>query len=215
MMTDTTPAVSRGSSAPRAAAIERVQREDELCALVTAIAHNDQVALSRLYDAMHRVVYSVAHRILGERDLAEEVLLDVFLQVWRRAATFEVRRGQVSTWLVMIARSRALDRRRSLAARTRCEYGWNDALDRSTVDSANCVDPAEAYELRERCCSIRSAIHGLPELQRRALELTLYAGLSHTEIADRLGEPLGTIKTRIRLGMLRLREALKGMEELS
>jgi RNA polymerase sigma-70 factor (ECF subfamily) len=215
-MTDTTPALveqgarAAGERAARASEA-RAAREAELAELVRRVAGGEQAALARLYDELHRAVHALALRIVGEADLAEEVLLDVFLQVWRSAASFASERGAVSTWVMTIARSRALDRRRARAARSQRERGWNEALDDSLAGTG--VDPSAAREAAERAHSVRAAIAALPEPQRRAIELAFYPGLSHTEIAERLGEPLGTIKTRIRLGMSKLRDTLKGWEE--
>ena len=187
--------------------------EAALRELIVAVARGDQSAMARLYDAMHRLVFVLARRILGANDHAEEVTLDVFMQVWRSAPSFDADRGRVSTWLLTIARSRALDRRRSLAARALRENAWTDALADDTADCTCGVDPQRMHERDERRDTVRAAIRALPEAQRRAIELAYFPGLSHTQIASRLGEPLGTVKTRIRLGMIKLKDLLQTLED--
>jgi RNA polymerase sigma-70 factor (ECF subfamily) len=213
-------ATAPNSAAVRAAApSDGAQREHArvddavLRELVAAIADGDQRAMAELYDSTQRLVFTLARRILGAGDLAEEVTLDTYMQVWRSAPSFDYARGRVSTWLLTIARSRALDRRRSVAARTSREETWSDALADETPDCTCGVDPAHEQSRAERRDTVRAAMGALPELQRRAIELAYFPGLSHTEIAARLGEPLGTVKTRIRLGMIKLRDLLQTLED--
>jgi RNA polymerase sigma-70 factor (ECF subfamily) len=205
----TSPAEPRARIEPAA---EGKLDEHALRALLGAVARGDHQAMARLFDATHRLVFVLARRILGANDAAEEVMLDVYLQVWRSAPSFDCARGRVSSWLLTIARSRALDRRRSLAARAVREQGWSDALAENTADCTCSVDPQRAQDRAERRDSVRAAIGALPDAQRLAIELAYFPGLSHTEIAARLGEPLGTIKTRIRLGMIKLRDLLQALE---
>jgi RNA polymerase sigma-70 factor (ECF subfamily) len=187
--------------------------EELLRELLGAVSRGDQQAMAQLYDATHRLVFVLARRILGANDAAEEVMLDVFMQVWRSAPSFDAGRGRVSSWLLTIARSRALDRRRSVAARALREDAWSETLAEQTPDCACGVDPQRAQDRAEQRDTVRAAIGALPEAQRRAIELAYFPGLSHTEIAARLGEPLGTIKTRIRLGMIKLRDLLQALED--
>lgn len=180
---------------------------------LAAVTRQDQAALARIYDRMHGPVFALVLRILPEHDLAEEVLLDVFLQAWRRAATYDGARGEVAAWLLTIARSRALDRRRGRAVRARLEECWKDEIAQSAADCRCGCDPLARGVDGERRVGVRAAVQALPESQRRVVELAFLAGLSHTEIADRTGEPLGTVKTRLRLGMARLRETLRAWED--
>ena len=150
------------------------------------------------------MVYGLALRILGDEAAAEEVMLDVYMQVWRQAGTYDTGRGAPLAWLATIARSRAIDRLRA------GRQEWQRARSLETVSQLSTGESLEeaAYvtELRE---VVRGALGTLSAEQREALELAYYGGLSHSEIAERLGQPLGTVKTRIRLGMMKLRALLK------
>ncbi len=201
-----------GSDAP-AGHSQRAERDARLRVELVEIAHGDQAAMARLYDQTQRVVFALVMRLIPDRELAEEVLLDVYMQVWQRAASFDATRGEVVTWLLTIARSRALDRRRSRDARERGRVEWSETLDQSLSDCSCGCDPISAQSAQERCKSVREAIAGLPPMQRQVVELAFLSELSHSQIAERIKEPLGTVKTRIRLGMIKLREVLAGWEE--
>ena len=200
------------SASPRAPGRSRDALDAELREHLAAVAAGDRSAMTRFYDASQRIVFALALRVVGERELAEEVALDTYMQVWRSAASFDPARGQVTTWLLTIARSRALDRRRAVAARALRESAWPDELAESAADGRSHVEPAEVVERADLGRSLRTALESLPPAQRRAVELAFLPGLSHPQIAERLCEPLGTVKTRIRLGLLKLREALKELE---
>jgi RNA polymerase sigma-70 factor, ECF subfamily len=172
--------------------------------LLHAIAGGDEQALASLYDRYRIILFSLVLRILHSRDDAEDVLQELFLQVWKRASDFDESRGRPFTWLVTLARSRAIDRLRSLNARERAANesaraagpeAWSDA-----VDDAIRSEQSEV---------VRRALAELPEEQRRTLLLAYFEGLTQSEIAARLGAPLGTIKTRMRSGMIKLRELLR------
>ncbi|MCC7012472.1 MAG: sigma-70 family RNA polymerase sigma factor [Planctomycetes bacterium] len=212
-MIDHRLAGSARDSAAHEAAATRARDEAHWRELVAAIARGDQGAMAELYDASQRVVFALVLRVLGERESAEEVLLDVYMQVWRRAASFDAERGHVSTWLLTIARSRALDRRRTHLSRARRESPWSDEREAALADRSCTCEPAAAHESEERCSAVRCAILELPDAQRHAIELAFHGDLSHTEIAERLGLPLGTVKTRIRLGLSKLKDQLKGLED--
>jgi RNA polymerase sigma-70 factor, ECF subfamily len=179
------------------------QAEDE--SSLRQIASGDQAAAARLYDRHARPLYSLVLRILGNEAEAEDVLQDVFAQAFRQASRYDVRRGAVAAWLLTIARSRAIDRLR--ARRTRVETGTGEM---QTLDEMPDAQPDAASTMldEERSRLVRQALGELPMLQRMAIELAYYEGLSHSEIAQRLEQPLGTVKTRIRLGLLRLRDVL-------
>jgi RNA polymerase sigma-70 factor, ECF subfamily len=178
--------------------------------LVSRAADEDERAMAELYDRYGQVLYAVAYRIVGQRADAEEVVLDAFAQAWREATRFEAARGSVAGWLTTIARSRALDLVRARSRRERITA--NAAAERS--DSAPAmggwrVDPSSGVEHAERRTQVQLALESLSPPQRRAIELAFFEGLSQSEIADLLQEPLGTIKTRVRLGMQKLRESLR------
>lgn len=175
-------------------------------ALVQRMAAGDERALGELYDRHGRAAYALVCAIVGERADADEVVVDVFKQAWQSAAQFEPARGSVGSWLVTIARTRALDLVRARGRRSR-------ALERAVFLSGGggAVEPpdrdAERADTRRL---VTRALADLPEPQRRAIELAYLGGLSHSEIAAQLGEPLGTVKTRIRDGMAKLRTLLAG-----
>jgi RNA polymerase sigma-70 factor (ECF subfamily) len=169
------------------------------------VSRGDQSALAGLYDETNRLVFGLVVRILTDRSAAEEVLLDVYTQVWRQAALYEKRRGTPLGWLMTIARSRAIDRLRS----GRLEQQVSQPLDSVGEATAATMSPEENTAQSERAKIVRSALLSLSPEQREVIELAYYAGLSHSEIAARLGQPLGTVKTRTRLGMMKLRELLR------
>ena len=174
-------------------------------ALVGAIVRQQQEALDRLYERYQTMVYHLALKILNSREGADEVVYDVFWQVWREAAHYDAQRGSVGAWLAILARSRAIDalrtRRGNLAA--------GDKLSAQSVATSPADDPEEIASLQQRAQLVRNALESLPADQRAALELSFFGGLTHVEIAEQLAEPLGTVKTRIRAAMLRLRERLR------
>lgn len=179
-------------------------RDQDLISLVELIATGDQSALATLYDATNRLIYSLILRVLGDMSSAEEVLIDVYSQVWRQAASYDSNRGAPLAWMATIARSRAIDRLRS---------GWQDQRRKESLDvlgdaPANTASPEEMAAASERQTLVRDALKLLTPEQREVIELAYYSGLSHSEIAEKLKQPLGTVKTRTRLGMMKLREAL-------
>jgi RNA polymerase sigma-70 factor (ECF subfamily) len=179
-------------------------REHDLAALLARVARGDMNALATVYDQTVAAVYGLVLRILGDTSAAEEVTADVFVQVWQRAADYDARRGPALPWLLLLARSRALDRwRTSTVARTRTEP-IDVAAELPTPEPG----PHASAETAERRRLVIRAIATLPTEQRHALELAYYRGLSHAEIAAAISEPLGTVKTRIRTAMIRLRSVL-------
>lgn len=172
--------------------------------LLQNIAGGDQQALAALYDATSRLLYGLALRILQDAGAAEEVLLDVYTQIWRQAAAYNAERGTPVAWMVSMARSRAIDRLRA----TRVERQRKEPLDlltmRASIDSAE-----EAVATRELQQMVRAALETLSPEQQEVINLAYYGGLSQSEIATQTGQPLGTVKTRVRLGMMKLREILK------
>ena len=184
--------------------IRRISEQDDR-ALVAEIVRRRTEALERLYERYRMVVYHLAFKILNNRESAEEVVLEVFWQVWRDAERYDDQRGSVGAWIATAARSRAIDALRARRGNPAAEEDAEQAL--LAADPAD--DPEAQTSLGQRAELVRSALEGLPSDQRTALELSFFNGLSHAEIAERLQEPLGTVKTRIRSAMLRLRERLR------
>jgi RNA polymerase sigma-70 factor (ECF subfamily) len=178
--------------------------------LLHRIAQQDQAALSILYDRYARIIYAIAFRSLRSAEESEEVVLDVFAQVWRIADRYDARKSRGDTWIFMLARSRILDRLRKLQSRTPSS---GEVLDISEIQvSSSNVDPLDAAVVSERREQVRSVLSQIPDEQRLVLELAYYQGLSHSEIAQSTGISLGTVKTRIRLGLSKLRSALSDGE---
>ena len=172
---------------------------------VRRCARRDESALAALYDESSQLAYTIARRILQDEADASEVVLDVYKQIWDTAARFDEQRGSAASWIVLLARSRAMDRRRYRATRIRT------AAKVQQLSDPICPQPSpESLAIsRQSGRSVARALAAMPSEQREALELSFFAGLSHAEIADRLGQPLGTVKTRIRLAVAKLRELLK------
>lgn len=179
-------------------------RETAWVSYLARTATGDEVAFGSLYDETNVLVYSLAVRILGNEEDAEEVTLDVYNQVWRIAKTFTPERGSVTAWLLTLARTRSLDKLRARSSRQRNVEPIPEQFDPPSGIST----PEEQTAHSEQRRLVMQALSQLPEEQRKPLELAYFQGLSHSELADALGEPLGTIKTRIRLGMMKLRESL-------
>ena len=185
--------------------------QPDLNLLLTRVAAGDQLAMTSLYDTSSRVLYSLLLRILNEHALAEEVLLDVYMQVWRQAGSYDELRGSPMAWMLTIARSRALDRLRS----GRQELLLRESLEGFEENVRSEIDVEETAEIAEVQGRVRDALETLPAEQREVIELAYYGGLSHSEIALQLEQPLGTVKTRMRLGMMKLRDILQtGAAEL-
>ncbi len=176
-------------------------------ALIGRVAAGDEQALAALYDETKRFVYGLLLRVLSDAPTAEEVLLDVYTQAWRQAASYSRERGAPLAWLTTIARSRAIDRLRS----GRTERQKTEPLDASVYQSEAGEDVEGEWAARETGARVRAALDALSPEQREAIELAYFGGMSHSEISAALNQPLGTIKTRIRLGMSKLRDALQAI----
>jgi len=173
-------------------------------ALLGMIAQGDREAFSRFYDGFAGLAFGLIRRILRDPAAAEEVLQEVFWQIWREAARYDPRRGSPEAWVVMRAKTRAIDRLRAMRRREKTFVApADDSLTRSTEEPGE--NPGVAAENRGL---VRSALNALPESQRRVVELAFFEGLTQSEIASRLGEPLGTVKTRARLGLERLKSLI-------
>ncbi|MGJ5815795.1 sigma-70 family RNA polymerase sigma factor [Paludibaculum fermentans] len=194
--TDVSPAFAVGTGPAQ-------QRELVWREWLRQAAEGDRDAFARLYDATSGLIYSLVLRILGNPADAEEVTLDVYVQAWRHASRFDSARGGVTAWLATMGRSRALDRYRSHGARQQREAG--PALEESVSEAPS---PERLVSMGEDRKVIAAALKALPAEQRQVIELAYFQGLSQSEMAERLDLPLGTVKTRVRLGMMCLRESI-------
>jgi RNA polymerase sigma-70 factor (ECF subfamily) len=170
--------------------------------LVRSMAAGDQLALHALYEMAHRIVFTLIMRITANRETAEELTIDVFHDVWRGASRYDAANGTVLGWIMNQARSRAIDRLR-FESRKKRSHGGDVELKNEVA-----ADPCDVLELREQAESLRAALAALTPDERQAIEMTFFAGLTYAEAAARLNRPLGTIKTRIRSGLHKLRHTL-------
>ncbi len=180
--------------------------------LVASVAKGDQKAFEQLYEQSSALLYALVMRIVGNQDEAAELLQEVYLEAWRKASNYDAARGTPMAWLVTLARSRALDRVRALGSRGKGVTASLDDAPASGLVATN-SDALEMRAAAERHALVGAALKSLPPVQRQVIELAFYDGLTHMEIAARLQTPLGTIKTRIRLGMEKLRDSLRSLWE--
>ena len=178
--------------------------EQEWAGFLARIAAGDQSALAELYDASSAKVFGLAMKILGDRDAAEEITVDVYTQVWRKIASYDAQRGTPGSWLMTMTKNRAIDGFRSRYL----ERGRQVPLDEAAELPGHEATPEQYSAGLERQRLVQAALAVLSTEQRQAIALAYYWGMSQSEIADRLKLPLGTVKTRMRLGMIRLREVL-------
>lgn len=193
------PNVSSGDS-------DHLQLGDE--ELLRRLFARDGRAFEALYDRYGDLVYSTALRVLHDRQLAEDVTQEVFARVWRNPESYVAERGRFLTWLVSVTRNRAVDEVRSRGRRQRHETASPEEQEREFPSEGN--DPLVSAELAEQAQAVREALAEIPPEQREAIELAYFGGLTQQEIAVTLAQPLGTVKTRIRLGMQKLRALLAG-----
>lgn len=176
--------------------------ERDWAVLVESIAGGDQVALHALYDRANRIVFTLALRLTANPETAEELTVDVFHDVWRRASTYDPENGTVIAWIMNQARSRAIDRLRFDNRRKRTQVSDGG------LEPEPQPDPRDVIELRQQGEQLRTALAALTAHEREAIETTFFGGLTHVEAARRFNQPLGTIKTRIRSGLHKLRDSL-------
>jgi RNA polymerase sigma-70 factor, ECF subfamily len=176
--------------------------------MIERIGRGDQSAFSALYDRLSRPLYSLALRMLGDAGDAQDALQDVFLQIWSRAATYNPEQSTVFSWAVLLTRSRVIDRLRARKRRLRVVGSATGDEDADVADASTMESAADTADKNDEAARVRSVLNNLPSEQREAIELAFFGDLTHHEIAARLGEPLGTIKARIRRGLLKLRERL-------
>ncbi len=174
-------------------------------AVLAAIARRDEAAVAALYDRYGALAYALAYRILQDRGAAEDVVQDVYLGVWRRAGSYRPGRGSVRTWLLASVHHRAIDRLRGTAGRARRDTALEEVDRVAALD-----DPWRDVELTLQRDVLRKGLATLPEEQRRTIELAYFGGFTHSQIAELLGEPVGTIKGRMRLGLDKLRHHFAG-----
>ena len=183
--------------------------EQDWVGLVQRIAAGDQLALHQLYERAHRIVFTLIMRIVNNRETAEEVTVDVFHDVWRRAGTYDAAGGSVVGWIMNQARSRGIDRLRFEQRKKRISPD-NSADSSSSLAAASAGDPREAFDAREQGRLLLDALTVLTPQERQAIETAFFSELTYYEVAERLHQPLGTIKTRVRSGLGKLRQALAG-----
>jgi RNA polymerase sigma-70 factor (ECF subfamily) len=186
--------------------MEEPTAEDLQAQLLRRVATGDLQAMSDFYDQSVQPLYSVALRILGDASEAEEVIQDVFVQVWEKAGTFDPLIGAAFHWVLSITRHRAIDRLRSRQRRSRLV---EQIIETGAVETESASALENAALGGDEAAAVRTALGSLPGDQRQAIEMAFFGGLTHAEIAEVLHQPLGTIKARIRRGLLRLRESLK------
>jgi RNA polymerase sigma-70 factor (ECF subfamily) len=181
-------------------------RSREQAALVAAMAGGDKTAMGALYDQLSGPLYSLAHRMLGDDGEAQDLTQDIFLQLWRTAASYDPSRGSVFSWAATLTRNRAIDRIRM--RQRRGELLAQAAPDLQPGALGGEADSAASLWVQEKAAAVRQALAGIAPDQQQAIELAFFSGLTQQEIAVRLNEPLGTIKARIRRGLLKLKDRL-------
>jgi RNA polymerase sigma-70 factor (ECF subfamily) len=179
--------------------------------MMLRVGRGDQTAFSALYDRLSGPLYSLALKMLGNASDAQDALQEVFLQIWSRARTYDPEKSSVFSWTVLLTRSRAIDRLRARDRRLRVVVG-SAADEAKTAEATNASiveTAADTADKNDDAAHVRSLLNNLPSEQREAIELAFFGHLTHHEIAARLGQPLGTVKARIRRGLLKLREQLR------
>jgi len=195
-------------TAEAAAAAERAHFDAEL---LRRMGRSDREAFAQLYDRFSRPLFATALRILHDTAEAEDIVQDVFLALWEKATAYEVGRGSAFAWAVTLTRNRAIDRVRMRKRRSEL-LAETTAEDAGTQPSESGPDSSDGLVLKEQAGAVRAAVASLPADQQRAVELAFFSGLTQLEIAQKLSEPLGTVKARIRRGLLRLRDTLGGRQ---
>ena len=171
-----------------------------------AVARGDRNSFRKIYDRFRGVIFSTVYKVLNDREDSEDTAQEVFAQIWQKAHLFKASRGRPLTWVATMARNRAIDRLRT--KQRRAQLGLNFQEQEAAEEQMQTRDASDDAAFSERAATLRGAMGRLTEGQREALELVYFGGLTHTEVAARLGLPLGTIKARVRRGLARLRESL-------
>jgi RNA polymerase sigma-70 factor (ECF subfamily) len=174
------------------------------------VSRGDRAALDLLYRRYSPVVFSICHRIVGDQGIAEDLLIEVFFELWRRGERYDPTRGAPLTYITTLARSRAIDRKRGKNARwATTGEGVLESMGSDGFRADPAPTPHESSVLSEQSHAVRAALSRLEEDHRKTLEMSYFEGLSHSQIATKLGKPLGTVKTHIRMGIIRMRELLR------
>ena len=197
------------TSSESAAGIERARFDAEL---LRRMGRSDREAFAQLYDRFSRPLYATALRIQNNASEAEDIVQDVFLALWEKAAVYESSRGSAFAWAVTLTRNRAIDRIRMRKRRLEL-LAETTAEDAGTHPAGAGLDSVDGLVSKEQAGAVRAAVAALPVEQQRAVELAFFGGLTQQEIAEQLREPLGTVKARIRRGLLRLKEILGGRHD--
>jgi RNA polymerase sigma-70 factor, ECF subfamily len=206
MQDDVPPPYSTSSGAAAHAGAASMPPLPRLAKLVSEMAAGRPEALAQLYDETSSVINGVLHRMLEYSEDAEEVLLDVYMKAWKNASSYSPKRGSVQAWLIIMARNAAIDRIRQRRAHPRpVSLEVESGLDAEAPDAS----PEVVAVMAQRRSQVRRVLSELPPEQRDAVMLAFFGGLTHAELAERLGEPLGTVKSRIRMGLIRLRTLLE------
>ena len=184
-------------------------QDQKLVDLLAKVAQGSEDALGLVYDQTSSHVYGLAIRVLNDPSMAEEVTLDVYMQVWKHASQFDRRRGKPMVWLAVLARSRAIDRLRV----GQKEREGRQSLDVIGEQAATFGNPEESTVSNQQCRVVQQALATISAEQRQVIEMAYFGGMTQREIAAEIGEPLGTVKTRVRLGMIKLRHILGPFEE--
>jgi RNA polymerase sigma-70 factor (ECF subfamily) len=197
-----------GQFVPLTKTVDQPEAQDRDVELLRQIASGDRPAFAEFYDRYSTLMYSVAFKILNDAGEAEDVLQEAFLQIWEKAGKFDPKLGKASSWAAVLARNKAVDKIRASQRRSRLadEAGTAHAIAEETAATVN-----DSLHGHEQAKLIQSAIVGLPGEQRQAIELAYFSGLTQDEISKKLNTPLGTIKARIRRGLLKLRDQLEGL----
>jgi RNA polymerase sigma-70 factor (ECF subfamily) len=178
--------------------------------IIARIGRRDQSAFSALYDRLSGPLYSLTVKMLGDPAEAQDALQDVFLQIWSRAGTYDPEQSSVFSWAVLLTRSRVIDRLRARGRRLRVVVSSTEDKEHGgTADASTIESAADTAEKSDEAARVRYVLNNLPSEQREAIEMAFFEHLTHHEIAARLGQPLGTVKARIRRGLLKLREQLR------
>ena len=185
--------------------------DHEVTELLLAVADGDAAALERLYACTRRTLYGIVQAVLGPRGDADDVLVEVYVRVWKRAASFDPARGRAASWLATLARNQAIDALRA-AGRDLLAPRDDEEFDAFPMDAPG---PLDQQLVSERAALVRDALGTLPDTERLAVEAVFFGGLTHTQAAAALGAPLGTLKSRVRTGLIRMRELLAATREES
>jgi len=177
--------------------------------MLAQAASGDQAAFGKLYDHLSGPLYSLAVRMLSDTNEAQDAVQDIFVQIWRRAAKYDPAQSSVFTWAMLMTRSRIIDRLRARGRRLRVVASSTEDADAAVAADASVAESAaDTADRNDEAMRVRTVLDKLPADQRQAIELAFFSELTHHQIADQLGQPLGTIKARIRRGLLKLREQI-------